>query len=230
MPSGERITFCRNCEALCGLIATVDDGRVVKLRPDALNPASRGAACPKGIAMTDVQNDPDRVLHPLRRLPGGDGFERVSWEEAMDGIAARLRAIRRRHGRRSVGWYAGVPYTFSFGHYTWSKGFIDSLRSPHFYGTASQDVSSRLMASQLLYGTVLEIPIPDLQRTDFLLCLGANPFVSNGSVLTAPRMRERLMAIAARGGRVVAVDPRRSETARAFEHVPIRPDTDAWLL
>jgi len=225
-----KTTFCRICEAHCGLVATVDEGVVTRLRPDKEHPLSRGYACPKGIAMTDVQNDQDRVTHPLRRRADGAGFERVSWDEALADIGARLRAVLDRHGPASVGWYMGNPGAFSYSHPLWSKGFLDAIGSPHYYTASSQDVSNRFAASALLYGSPLVVPIPDLQRTDFLLMVGANPLVSHGSVLTAPRVREQLNAIVERGGRVVVVDPRRSETARAYEHVAVRPDGDAWLL
>lgn len=225
----ERVTYCRICEPLCGMVATVSDDRVEQLRPDPDHPLSAGFACPKGIAMTEVQNDPDRVTHPLRRAPDG-GFERVSWAEALDGIGARLRAIVEANGGESVGWYMGNPASFSYSHPLWAKGFVDALGSNHFYTASSQDVSNRFAASALLYGSPFLLPIPDLDRTQLLLCVGANPLVSHGSVISAPRIRERLHAITARGGRVVVVDPRRSETARAFEHLPIHPDGDAWLL
>src|SRR5215213_4483291 len=211
------------------MVATVEDDRITKLRPDPDHPLSKGYACPKGIAMLDVQNDPDRVTHPLKKGPHGE-FHRVGWEEALDDIGDRLRAIIDRHGRKSVGWYMGNPGAFSYSHPLWSKGFVDGLGSPHYYTAGSQDVNNRFAASALMYGSPLRVPIPDLERTSFLLMVGANPFVSNGSVLSAPRVRDRLHAIAARGGRVVVVDPRLSETARAFEHVPIRPDSDAWFL
>ena len=123
-----------------------------------------------------------------------------------------------------------IPAAFSYSHLLWRKGFLDCIGSPHAYGAGSQDVNNRFAASALLYGTPLAVPIPDIERTDFLFMVGANPLVSHGSVLSAPRVRERLLEIEARGGRVVCVDPRRSETARQFEHQPIRPDGDAWLL
>ena len=204
----ERVTFCRICEALCGMVATVEDGRVTQLRPDRDHPLSRGYACPKGIAMTDVQNDPDRVTHPLKRVGGPGEFARVSWAEALDDIGARLRAI----DARKVGWYLGNPAAFSYSHPLWVTGFMKALGSPHYYGAGSQDVNNRFAASALLYGTPLAVPIPDLKRTQLLLMVGANPLVSHGSVLTAPRIRELLQGIE----RVVVVDPRRSETARAF--------------
>lgn len=224
----ERITFCRICEAHCGIVASVEGERVTKLRPDRDHPLSQGYACPKGIAMVDVQNDPDRVLHPLRRSRDG-GFERVGWDEALDDIGARLRAVLDAHGPKAVGWYMGNPGAFSYSHALWVKGFLDALGTPHYYTASSQDVSNRFAASALLYGSPLVVPIPDLQRTDFLLIVGANPLVSHGSVLTAPRIKDQLHGIVSRGGRVVVIDPRRSETARAFEHVPVTPDADAWL-
>ena len=225
----EKITFCRICEAHCGMVATVDGGVVTKLRPDKEHPLSRGEACPKGIAMVDVQNDPDRVTSPLRRRPDGE-FEEISWETALSEIGSRLRAVIDRDGPGSVGWYFGNPGAFSYSHSLWVKGFMEGLGSPHYYTASSQDVANRFAASAMLYGSPALVPIPDLHRTDFLLVVGANPFVSHGSLLTAPRIRERLRAITGRGGRVVVVDPRRTETARAFEHVAIRPDTDAWML
>lgn len=229
MATEEKITYCRVCEPLCGMVATVEDGRLTKLRPDPDNPLSQGFACPKGIAMAEVHNDPDRVLHPLRRTPAGN-FERVSWDEALDDIGDRLAAIVAEHGGSSVGWYMGNPAAFSYSHPIWAKGFVDGLGSPHFYTASSQDVSNRFAASFFLYGSPYVVPIPDLARTDFLLIVGANPLVSHGSVMSAPRVKDQLHAVTARGGRVVVVDPRRSETARAFEHVAIQPDGDGLLL
>jgi formate dehydrogenase len=212
------------------MVATVEDGRLTQLRPDKDHPLSQGYACPKGIAMADVQNDPDRVVYPLKRTGGPGEFERVSWEEAMSDIAARLRRVVDERGPEAVGWYMGNPGAFSYSHTLWAKGFLDGLGSPHYYSAGSQDVNNRFAASALLYGSPLLVPIPDINRTDFLFMVGANPLVSHGSVLSAPRVREQLNAIVDRGGRVVVVDPRRSETARQFEHVAIRPDADAWLL
>ena len=226
----QRVTFCRICEPLCGMIATVEDGEVTQLRPDPDNPLSRGYACPKGIAMTEVQNDPDRVLRPLKRTGGPGEFEPVSWDDALEDISARLKDVLDEHGPESVGWYMGNPGAFSYSHTLWSKGFLDGIGSPHYYTAGSQDVNNRFAASALLYGSPLVVPVPDLTRTRFMLMVGANPLVSHGSVLSAPRVRDQLFAITERGGRIVVIDPRRSDTARQFEHVPIRPDADAWLL
>jgi anaerobic selenocysteine-containing dehydrogenase len=226
----EKPTFCRICEPLCGMVATVEDGELVRLRPDANHPLSRGFACPKGIAFAEVHNDPDRVRHPLRRRPDGT-FEQVSWETAMGDILTRLHHVRDEHGPDGIGWYFGNPGAFSYSHQIWVAAFMLMLGSKHLFTAGSQDVNSRFVASELLYGTPISAPIPDLGRTELLVVVGANPLVSHGSVLSAPRIKDELHGIVDRGGRVVVVDPRRTETARAFEWLPVRPDGDAfWLL
>ncbi|MGN6607861.1 MAG: molybdopterin-dependent oxidoreductase [Jatrophihabitans sp.] len=225
----ERATYCRICEPTCGLIATVEDGKLIGLRPDKDHPVTRGFSCPKGIEFVHVQNDPDRLLHPQRRRPDGT-FERITWETALREIGERLRDIRARHGGASIGWYAGNPSAFSHSHAIWSAAFVRGLGSRHLYTANTQDTSSRFVASALLYGSPTIFPLPDLLRTDFLLMVGANPLVSRGSIVAAGNLREKLTGIVQRGGRVVVVDPRRTETARAFEHVAVRPDADAWLL
>jgi len=228
----EKATYCRICEPLCGMVATVEDGRLLKLRPDPDHPLSQGFACPKGIAFEQVHNDPDRVLHPLKRRPGGGPgeFERVSWDDALADITTRLRVVHDAHGPQAIGWYWGNPGAFSASHTLWVASFMTLLGSSHLFTAGSQDVNSRFVASQLLYGSPLVVPIPDLARVDLLVAIGANPLVSHGSVLTSPRIKESLHGIVGRGGRVVVVDPRRTETASAFEWLPITPDGDAWLL
>lgn len=225
----QKTTFCRICEPLCGMIATVEDGRLVALRPDKDHPLSSGFACQKGIAFTEVQNDPDRVTTPLRRTP--TGFEPVTWEEALSDIAARLTGILRAEGSGAVGWYMGNPAAFSYAHTFAALTFIKGVgRHGHYFTASSQDTNSRLVASQLLYGVPTSVPIPDLTRTDLLVMMGANPVVSHGSFLTAPRIKDRMHDIVKRGGRVVVIDPRRTETAAAFEWLGIVPDADAYLL
>jgi len=204
-------TFCRICEPLCGMIATVEDGGLVALRPDNDHPLSSGFACQKGIAFTEVVNDPDRVTTPLRR--GAGGFEPVSWEEAMADIAARLSQILDRHGSGAVGWYMGNPAAFI-------KGIG---RLSHYFTASSQNTSNRLAASQFLYGSPMAVPIPDLMRTDLLVMMGANPVVSQGSFLTAPRIKDRLHEIVKRGGRVVIAiraGPRRPRNSNGWESSP----------
>lgn len=225
----QKPTYCRICEPLCGMIATVDDGKLLSLRPDKQNPLSKGFACPKGVAFTEIVNDPDRILHPMRKTEFGD-FEEVSWDTAMSDITSRLGAIHRRDGAGSIGWYFGNPATFSTGHTLWMANFVGLLGTPHVYSAGSQDVNNRFVASHFLYGTPVAAPIPDINRVQFLVIIGANPVVSHGSVMSSPRIRENLQAITNRGGRVLVIDPRRTETAREFEWQPIVPDTDALLL
>lgn len=225
-----KTTFCRICEPLCGMVATVEDGRLVALRPDREHPLSAGFACQKGIAFTEVVNDPDRVTTPLRRTPSG-GFEPVSWVEALADIANRLSGIHRHDGSGAVGWYMGNPAAFSYSHVFGVMAFIKGIgRRSHYFTSSSQDTSNRLAASQFLYGTLTAVPIPDLTRTDLLVMIGANPVVSHGSFLTAPRIRDSMHDIVKRGGRVVVVDPRKTETAAQFEWLGIVPDSDAYFL
>ena len=240
MPVEHKPTFCRICEPLCGMVATVEDGRLVALRPDKDHPLSAGFACQKGIAFTEVVNDPDRVTTPLRRVARmssrkrliGDGrFEPVSWDEAMTDIAKRLADIHRRHGPGGIGWYFGNPGAFSYSHTLWLPMFVAAMgMRMHLFTAGSQDVNNRFVASQLLYGSPLALPVPDVLRTDFLVVIGANPIVSHGSVLTVPRIKDRMHDIVKRGGRVLVIDPRRTETAAQFEWLGIVPDGDAYLL
>src|SRR5215212_6602128 len=212
------------------MIATVDDGRLVSLRPDKDHPLSAGFACQKGIAFTEVVNDPDRVTNPLRRRADG-GFEPVSWDEAMADIAGRLADIHRRHGSGAVGWYYGNPGAFSYSH-TLSLSMFMAGFGPrlHVFTAGSQDVNNRFVASQMLYGSALALPVPDILRTDLLVVIGANPVVSHGSVLTVPRIKDRMHDVVERGGRVLVIDPRKTETAAQFEWLGIIPDGDAFLL
>lgn len=223
-------TYCRICEPLCGMIATVEDGRLVSLRPDKDHPLSSGFACQKGIAFAEVHNDPDRVTVPLRRRLDGT-FEEVTWDAAMTDIAARVSAIHQCHGSSGIGWYFGNPGAFSYSHILWLNVLILGLGlRTHLFTAGSQDVNNRFVASQLLYGSPLALPVPDLLRTDFLVVIGANPVVSHGSVVTVPRIRDRMHDVVRRGGRVLVIDPRKTETASQFEWLGIIPDGDAHLL
>ncbi|MGV0642492.1 molybdopterin-dependent oxidoreductase [Mycolicibacterium sp. XJ2546] len=223
-------TFCRICEPLCGMIATVEDGRLVELRPDKDHPVSKGFACQKGIAFAEVVNDPDRVTTPLRKRADGR-FEPVSWDAAMADITRRLADLCRAHGAGAIGWYFGNPGAFSYSHTLSLTSLMLGLGPRmHLFTAGSQDVNNRFVASQLLYGTPLALPVPDALRADLFVVIGANPVVSHGSVLTLPRIKDRMQDVVKRGGRVLVIDPRKTETAAAFEWLGIVPDGDAYLL
>lgn len=214
---------------MCGLVAEVESGKITRLLPDRENPHSEGFMCVKAPAMKEVVYDPDRVLVPLKRSGAPGEFAPVSWDEALDDIAARLDRIVRRDGTSAVAAYIGNPVFWNaFSWYPmWS--FLKRYAIAKVFSPGTQDLSSRLLVNHLLYRDVTRFPYPDLLNCDFLAVFGSNMLVSHGSMVTAPRLREALDRIAARG-RVIVVDPRATETARRYEHVSIVPDTDVWML
>jgi anaerobic selenocysteine-containing dehydrogenase len=221
---------CTLCEAQCGLELTVEDNRVVAARGNTDDPMSAGFLCPKGAAIGDLHADPDRLRRPLVRQSNGE-FVETTWDEALDRAAVGLDGIRKRFGADSLGCYIGNPIIHNYGALLLRQGLIQAIGTRNCFSAGSQDTSPRFATSWYLYGSSLTIPIPDIDRTDYFLCIGANPAVSNGSALTAPNMKSRMRAIQNRGGKVVMIDPRRSESAAiANEHVPVRPGTDATLL
>ena len=214
---------------MCGVLVDVDGERVRSVRGDPDDPFSRGYVCPKAAALPDLHDDPDRVRKPLVRA--GSGWREASWEEAVDRAASGLAAIRRLHGPDAVALYYGNPVAHNLGLLTHGLAFRQALRTRNLYSASSADQLPQMLAALRMYGHFGPIPVPDVDRTDFFLVIGANPVVSNGSLMSAPDMRGRLDGIRARGGRVAVVDPRRTETAaRADEHLAIRPGSDALLL
>jgi anaerobic selenocysteine-containing dehydrogenase len=228
----ERTAFrtCPFCEATCGLEVTVRDDDVLKVRGDAQDVFSHGFLCPKGVALKDLHEDPDRLRTPMVR--GADGELRpASWEEAFGVIGERLAPLVEAHGRDAVAVYIGNPAAHGLAALLYGRVLIKALGTRSLFSASTVDQRPKEISSGLLFGAPLSVPIPDVDRTQHLLMLGANPLASNGSLLTAPDMRGRLKALRARGGKLVVVDPRRSRTAEvADEHVPIRPGTDAHLL
>ena len=226
---GRHISFCRLCEALCGLSVEVSGGRIVRIGPDHEHPVSRGHICVKGSRMVDVVHDPDRVLHPLRRKGGAGEFEPVGWDEALDDIARRLAGVVERHGGEGVATYIGNPASFGSLHATYMNGFLRALGSARKFNSLHTDTGAKNLAMELTYGNPYRFSFPDLEDCDFLIIIGGNPVASHMSLISEPRALARLDAIAAKGG-VVVVDPRHTETARRYEHVPVRPDSDVWLV
>ena len=224
-----RISTCPLCEAACGILVEVDGQRIRSICGDDDDPLSRGYLCPKAAALADLHDDPDRVRAPLIR--NGSDWHEVCWEEALDRAADGLVRARRRHGRDAVAIYYGNPVAHNLGLMTHGLSFARALRTKNVYSASSADQLPQMLVALRMFGHLALIPVPDIERTDVFMIFGANPVVSNGSLMTAPDMRRRLRAIRARGGRVVVVDPRRTETADAAdEHVAIRPGTDALLL
>ncbi|MBI5515154.1 MAG: molybdopterin-dependent oxidoreductase [Deltaproteobacteria bacterium] len=220
---------CNLCDALCGVAIQHDGRRVLSVRGDEEDPFSRGHLCPKGAALGDLLEDPDRVVAPLRRE--GDRWREVPWEEALDEIASRVVALQRAHGRDSVGFYYGNPTAHSLGAIFFGLLFARALGSHNLFSSNSVDSLPRLLVSSLMYGNQAVLPVPDIDRTRLFMVLGANPVVSNGSIMTAPDIDRRLKDLRARGGSLVVLDPRRGETARvADRHHFVRPGTDALLL
>jgi len=220
---------CNLCEAICGIEIEVKPYQRLAIRGDKDDPFSRGYICPKAVALQDIHYDKDRLKHPVRRTAGG--WQRISWDEAFAEVAKNLKRIRAQHGRNSLATYLGNPTVHNYEALLFAPGFIRSLRTRNRFSATSVDQLAHHLASFLMFGHQLLLPVPDVDRTSFFLILGANPAVSNGSMMTAPGMARRLEAIRERGGKVVLIDPRQNETARhASEHLFIRPGTDVLLL
>ncbi|HEX2436136.1 MAG TPA: molybdopterin-dependent oxidoreductase [Solirubrobacterales bacterium] len=220
---------CPFCEATCGLEVTVRGTEVVSVRGDDEDVFSHGFLCPKSQGLKQLNEDPDRLTRPLVRRDGE--LVETSWDEAFAEVDRRLTAVLEAGGRDAVAVYLGNPSAHSLGPMIYGQAFLKALGSKNIYSASTVDQMPKQVAAGLMFGGGLSVPVPDVDRTDHLLILGANPLVSNGSLLTAPDMRGRIRAIRERGGKVVVVDPRRTRTAReATEHHFIRPGTDAALL
>ncbi|OBY91129.1 dehydrogenase [Pseudomonas sp. AU11447] len=220
---------CHLCEAICGLTIETEDERILSIKGDAQDSFSRGHICPKAVALQDIQNDPDRLRQPVRRV--GNEWQPIGWDEAFELVATRLADIRERHGNDAVAVYQGNPSVHNYGLMTHSNYFLGQLKTRNRYSATSVDQLPHHLVSQQMFGHGLLIPIPDIDHTDFMLILGGNPLASNGSIMTVPDVEKRLKAVKARGGKLVVVDPRRTETAAiADQHLFVRPGEDAALL
>ena len=223
--------MCPICEANCGLLVEADSRtkRLIGIRGDDQDPLSQGFLCAKGYAWTELHDDPNLIKTPLIKRDGK--FVEATWEEAFDLIDQRLGAIRKEHGANSIGFYIGNPIAHKPGLLYYTPPLLEILGSMNVYSASSVDTTPKFLSSALMFGSCDAVAVPDVDRTDFFVIHGANPAVSNGSLMTAPGMPKRMKAIQARGGKVIVIDPRRTETAEiADQHIAIRPGTDAYLL
>ena len=231
--STKRIGVCNLCEAICGLELTIEGREVTAVRGNPADPLSRGHICPKGVAIADVYADPDRLRRPVRRVgEGADAtWHEIGWDEALDLVADNLARVIEEHGDDALGVYLGNPNAHSLGSLTHGTAMFKSFRTRNRYSATSVDQLPHQLVAHLMFGHQLFLPVPDIDRTSWFLVVGANPMASNGSLMTVPDFPQRVRDLRARGGRMVVLDPRRTETAKvADEHHFVRPGTDAWVL
>ncbi|HEX6311308.1 MAG TPA: molybdopterin-dependent oxidoreductase [Acidimicrobiia bacterium] len=229
--NGKRIDYrtCPLCEATCGLELHLEGREISLVRGDRDDVFSHGYLCPKGTALKGLEADPDRLRAPQVRR--GDSWSEVGWDDAFSEVARGLEPILDELGRDAVGVYLGNPSVHTLAGPLYGRVLLQALGTGNIFSASTVDQMPKQVSSALMFGTALSIPVPDVDRTDYLLILGANPFASNGSLMTAPDIPGRLRALRARGGKFVVVDPRRSKTAEeADEHLFIRPGTDAHFL
>jgi anaerobic selenocysteine-containing dehydrogenase len=221
--------ICPLCEACCGLELKVADNKVIAIRGHDEDVFSAGYICPKGVALKDLHEDPDRLRTPLVKRDGQ--FVPATWDEAFAEIDRRLPPLIAAHGRDSVAMSLGNPAAHKFGLLLYGPRLMKALGSRNMFSASTLDQMPKHLSSGLLFGNLFSIPVPDIVRCDYLLMLGANPMASNGSLWTVPDFRGKAKALRARGGKLVVVDPRRTETAAlADEHHFIRPGADVFLL
>ena len=219
---------CPLCEAICGLEMQFEDGQMVAIRGDEADPFSRGHVCPKGNAILDLEADPDRLTSPVHKVDGQ--WRTIGWDEAFALAGRGLAKVQKAHGAASVAAYLGNPNVHHFGHIAYLPSLLRLLRTPNLYSASSVDQWPHQFVNALMFGHQFLLPIPDIDRTDYLLMIGANPVASNGSLMTAPGIPRRIKALTARG-KLVLIDPRRTETAElASEHHFIRPGSDGLFL
>jgi anaerobic selenocysteine-containing dehydrogenase len=220
---------CNICEAMCGLEIKYQDKDIISIKGDQNDPFSKGYNCPKATALQDFYTDKDRLKTPIRRT--ASGWEDISWDEAFTEITEKFKGIQNEYGKNALAVYLGNPNAHSLGNALLLKPFTKSLGTINRFSSASADQMPHHVASNFMFGAGMLIPVPDIDRTDFMLIIGGNPVVSNGSMMTAPNVIGRMKAIQKRGGKIVVVDPRRTRTAKiADQHLFIRPEKDALLL
>jgi len=220
---------CNLCEATCGITIETEGRTIVSIEADPADPLSAGHICPKAYALKDVYEDEDRIRRPMIR--DGEAWREVSWDEAIACAAAGLHAVQCQHGPDALATYVGNPTAHNLPAGLALPPFLRMLGTHNRFSASSVDQFPKMLSVYLMFGAQLSVPVPDVDRTDYLLVIGANPVVSNGSLMTAPGIKRRLRAIRQRGGRIVVIDPRRTETAEAAsEHWFVRPGSDPLLL
>tara|TARA_B100000497_G_C7683093_1_gene413484 strand:- start:336 stop:2579 length:2244 start_codon:yes stop_codon:yes gene_type:complete len=221
-------TFCRICESLCGLEVDTIDNKIVNIRPDANHITTYGFACPKGLKQHKMYDSPDRLSSPLIKKNGE--WCKSSWEKTLKEIGEKVKKIIKEDGPNAIGMYVGTAAGFGVLHPIFAQGFMDGIGSNNLFSSASQDCSNKFAVSQRMYGYPFTLTFPDILNTDFLIIVGANPIVSKWSFLQVPNPSLHLKNILKKGGEVVVVDPRKTETAKiAKSHIPIRPNTDVFF-
>ena len=228
-------TFCRVCEPSCGLVAEVEGGRLLRLKPDQAHPVTRGFACHKGIGYDAIHHDPDRLNTPLKRSAAPDqpaSFAAIGWSQATDEIAGRLRSIVENHGADAVAGYFGNPLAFNALGVQAASAFFQHLGSRRMFNSGTQDCANKFAGSEAVFGTSTLHPVPDLARTRYALIFGENPKVSHMSFVSMPDPMEQLRQAQANGATIRYVNPRRIESATPAtgEVLQIRPDTDLYLM
>ncbi len=222
-------TFCRICEALCGLEVTVQDGRIHDIRPDADHVATKGFACVKGLKQASFYDSSDRLTRPLKKNAKGEHVP-ISWDQAFEEIGAKVKAIRASSGDDGIGMYVGTAAGFSALHPVFAQGFMQGLGSSNIFSSATQDCANKFAVAKKVYGFEFTLPFPDLDNTGCLIIVGANPVISKWSFLQVPNPAQRLKDLSQRGSDLFVVDPRRTETVKvAGEHIFIRPGTDVFF-
>ena len=220
---------CNLCEAMCGLKITYKEKKVISIVGDKKDPLSKGYICPKSQALKDLYEDSDRLKTPIKRTE--NGWKKISWTEAFDEVEYQIKKIQEKYGNDAVATYQGNPNVHNLGAMLYGGPFLKSLKTKQKYSATSADQLPHHIASLKMFGHQMLIPIPDIERTDYLLILGANPGASNGSLLTAPGFSKKIKNIQKRGGEVINIDPRYTETSKiSSNHFFINPGKDALLL
>jgi len=221
-------TFCRICESLCGLEITTQDNTVIDIKPDKDHVASQGFACPKGLKQHKLFDSPDRLRYPMKKVE--DGWIRISWDQALKEIGSKVRTIIKENDPDAVAMYVGTAAGFGVLHPVFAQGFMTGLGSRSMFASATQDCSNKFSVSHQVYGFPFTQPFPDILNTECLIIVGANPMVSKWSFLQVPNPSKHIKDIQSRGGKVIVIDPRKTETAKiGSEHHYIRPNTDVFF-